>query len=215
MWGGANGLSGGGRLPADEGGEGTATSPWLYNSLADAGDVDGDGTADVVAPAHADGTWGLAVYYGPFDRTGAPRTHRVPRHRDEGRRVPQGAGAVTVLRGGPNGVTTTGAQVITQNTWSVPSTSEAKDHFGTAVHVAAGGAGEVLVGGIGEDGGKGRVRRLPTTASGVTGVGSTSFNIGVLSGRRVPLTSVSTSAAETPLRARLGVWPCLRTRLCS
>ncbi|MET7703133.1 hypothetical protein [Streptomyces sp. NPDC005485] len=64
----------------------------------------------------------------------------------------------------------------------MPSTSVAKDHFGTAAHVAAGGAGEVLVGGIGEDSWKGRVWRLPTIASGVTGVGSTSFNIGALSG---------------------------------
>ncbi|WP_369229033.1 FG-GAP-like repeat-containing protein [Streptomyces sp. R21] len=332
VWGGANGLSGAGQLPAGESGEGTATSPWLFNSIADAGDVDGDGTADVVAAAHADGTWGLAVYYGPFDRTGAPAriefrdtvtkdagyapgvvfvgdmtgdgvadiatggnardftatgrlyvgsaagladagtlkatgtgtfgdldhdgyqdfvsgngdagtaaapggavyvtyggpkgisTTRAPRTLTQATRGVPGidekndrfgdslavgdtngdgygdlvigapwetggdaegtfrAGAVTVLRGGPNGVTTAGAQVITQNTSSVPSTSEAMDHFGAAVHVAVGGAGGILVGGNGEDGWKGRVWRLPTSASGVTGAGSTSFNIGALSG---------------------------------
>ena len=87
-----------------------------------------------------------------------------------------------MLHGGPNGVTTAGAQVITQNTRSVPSTSEAMDHYGAAVHVAAGGAGGIRIGGNGEDGWKGRVWRLPTSAFGVTGVGSTSFNIGALSG---------------------------------
>ncbi|WP_327432489.1 FG-GAP-like repeat-containing protein [Streptomyces sp. NBC_01236] len=333
LWGGADGLSGAGQLPAGQGGEGTATSPWLFNYQADVGDIDGDGTEDVAAPAQADGAWGLAVYYGPFDRTGtparigfrdtvtkdagyAPGTVRVGDMTGDGvadivtsgntrdfastgrlyvgsaagltdagtikatgtgafgdldhdgyqdfvggngdagtaaapggavyvtyggpkglsttraaRTITQAstgvpgadekddrfgdsvalgdtngdgyadlvigtpfetgsdaegtfrAGAVTVLRGGPQGVTTTGAQVLTQNTKGVPSTSEVLDHFGAAVRVAA---GELLVGGNGEDSWKGRVWRLPVTAGGVTGTGSTSFSLAALSGASGP-----------------------------
>ncbi|MFD4564325.1 FG-GAP repeat protein [Streptomyces sp. NPDC058467] len=329
LWGGTNGLSGAGELPAAGGGEGTPSSPWLFNYQADVGDIDGDGTADLAAPAQVDGAWGLAVYHGPFDRTGAPEriefrdteekddgyapgtvfvgdmtgdgvadivthgnerdftstgrlyvgsasgltdagtikatgggafgdidgdgyqdfvsgngdpgtaaapggavyvtyggpggmsTTRAPRTLTQSTTGVPGvdekndrfgddvvlgdtngdgyddlvigapwetgsdaeatsrAGAVTVLRGGPHGVTTTGAQVITQNTKNVPSTSEAGDHFGAAVHVAD---GEVVVGGNGEDSWKGRVWRLPATAGGVTGTGSTSFNVTALSG---------------------------------
>ncbi|WP_030686641.1 FG-GAP-like repeat-containing protein [Streptomyces sp. NRRL B-1347] len=93
------------------------------------------------------------------------------------------AGAVTVLRGGPSGITTEGARTLTQNSKGVPSTSEADDHFGAAVAVTgAGGRPEVLVGGNGEDGFKGRVWRLPTGADGVTGTGSTSFRLDALGG---------------------------------
>ncbi|GGV48160.1 FG-GAP and VCBS repeat-containing protein [Streptomyces spectabilis] len=93
------------------------------------------------------------------------------------------AGAVTVLRGGPSGITTEGARTLTQNSKGVPSTSEADDHFGAAVAVTgAGGRPEVLVGGNGEDGFKGRVWRLPTGPGGVTGTGSTSFRLDTLGG---------------------------------
>ena len=84
-----------------------------------------------------------------------------------------------MLRGGPNGVTTTRAKARTQNAKGVPSTSEASDHFGRAVQVAL---GEGLFGGQGEDGWKGRVRRLPTGTDGVTATGNTSFNLTALAG---------------------------------
>ncbi|MFE3741764.1 FG-GAP and VCBS repeat-containing protein [Streptomyces sp. NPDC059134] len=96
------------------------------------------------------------------------------------------SGAITVLRGGPAGITTTGAKALTQNSKGVPSTSENNDHFGSALVVAdtdRDGAPEVYVGGNGEDGYKGRVWKLPTGPStGVTGVGSTSFHLGTLGG---------------------------------
>ncbi|MFJ7154633.1 VCBS repeat-containing protein [Streptomyces sp. NPDC101118] len=94
-------------------------------------------------------------------------------------------GSVTVLRGSASGLTGTGAKTITQYTAGVPSSNERLDHFGTAVSVVDGnkdGYGEVYVGGDGEDSFKGRVWKLPGTASGVTGTGSTSFNLTDLGG---------------------------------
>ncbi|MFF5174164.1 FG-GAP and VCBS repeat-containing protein [Micromonospora sp. NPDC000089] len=95
------------------------------------------------------------------------------------------SGAITVLRGSATGLTTTGAKVLTQNSSGVPSTSERTDYLGNAVTVVdtdRDGSPEVYVGGNGEDGFKGRVWRLPTGATGVTGTGSTSFHLGSLGG---------------------------------
>ncbi|MEV7418740.1 FG-GAP and VCBS repeat-containing protein [Streptomyces sp. NPDC089919] len=95
------------------------------------------------------------------------------------------AGAVTVLRGGPKGVTTTGARTLTQNTAGVPSTSEAEDQFGGAVLATdtdGDGTAEVLVGGRGEDTWSGRVWVLRTGAGGLTGTGATSLWSGALGG---------------------------------
>ncbi|GGS04575.1 hypothetical protein GCM10010252_48970 [Streptomyces aureoverticillatus] len=118
------------------------------------GDVDRDGYADIVVGA----SWESAA---------APET--------------AGSGAITLLRGSRTGVTTTGAKVLTQNSKGVPSTSEAKDHFGEAVTVLdadKNGKPEVYVGGNGEDTWAGRVWQLPTDTSGVTGTDAKSFNLG-------------------------------------
>ena len=96
-----------------------------------------------------------------------------------------GSGAITVLRGSADGVTTTGAASFTQNSRGIPSTSEKDDHFGASVAVVGSGtdgATEVYVGGNGEDGFKGRVWKLATGASGVTGEGATSFHLGTVGG---------------------------------
>ncbi|MFI8099509.1 FG-GAP and VCBS repeat-containing protein [Streptomyces sp. NPDC086023] len=95
------------------------------------------------------------------------------------------AGSVTVLRGGPKGVTTTGARVVTQGTAGVPSASEATDLFGWSVLAAdtdGDGAAEVLVGGPGEDTYSGRVWILRTGPAGLTGTGATSLYSRALGG---------------------------------
>ncbi|MFF5174165.1 FG-GAP-like repeat-containing protein [Micromonospora sp. NPDC000089] len=95
------------------------------------------------------------------------------------------SGAVTVLRGSAGGLTTTGAKVLTQNSSGIPSTSEREDHFGAAVEIIdsdRNGTAEVYVGGNGEDGYRGRIWKLQTGATGVTGTGATSFQLGDLGG---------------------------------
>ncbi|MFJ9031989.1 FG-GAP repeat protein [Streptomyces sp. NPDC102274] len=95
------------------------------------------------------------------------------------------SGAITVLRGSASGITTTGAVTFTQNSKSIPSTSENDDHFGAAAAVLDSdkdGSPEVYVGGNGEDGYKGRVWKLLTGPTGVTGTGATSFHLGTLGG---------------------------------
>lgn len=128
-----------------------------FGAAVDLGDVNGDGYADVVIGA-------------PWEDGTEASTN--------------GSGSVTVLLGSAKGVTTNGAQLFTQNTKGVPSTSESRDQFGDKVHIAkaANGRTEVLVGGFGEDRWVGRVWRLPTNSSGVTGTGSTSVTAKTLSG---------------------------------
>ncbi|MCJ0873617.1 FG-GAP and VCBS repeat-containing protein [Streptomyces sp. AP-93] len=95
------------------------------------------------------------------------------------------SGSVTVLRGSATGVTTTGAKVLTQDSPGVPSTSEKDDHFGSAVSVIdtdKDGKAEVYVGGYGEDNYAGRVWKLKTDATGITGTGATAYNFADLGG---------------------------------
>ncbi|MFD9907989.1 FG-GAP and VCBS repeat-containing protein [Streptomyces sp. NPDC059063] len=124
-----------------------------FGSALAIGDTDRDGYADLVIGA-------------PYETGADPATTAK-------------SGAVTVLRGSADGITTEGAKVLTQNSKGVPSASENDDHFGAAVTVTG---SDVYVGGNGEDGYKGRVWRLPTGASGVTGTGATSFRLDTLGG---------------------------------
>ncbi|MFH8990726.1 FG-GAP-like repeat-containing protein [Streptomyces sp. NPDC017940] len=130
-----------------------------FGSAVAVGDTDGDGYADLVVGASYE--------------TGSDAATTAK------------SGAVTVLRGGADGITTTGAKSFTQNTRSIPSTSENNDHFGaSAALVTTGrdGATDLYVGGNGEDGYKGRVWKLATGTSGVTGEGATSFHLGTVGG---------------------------------
>ncbi|AXE85865.1 FG-GAP repeat protein [Streptomyces sp. Go-475] len=92
------------------------------------------------------------------------------------------AGAVVVLRGTADGLTGSGAQVVTQNTSGVPGTAETADVFGKAVHLAdanGDGLADLAAGAPGENGNAGSVwyfRSGPTTVvspNGTTAFGNT------------------------------------------
>lgn len=71
LWGSPSGITGASTtLPA---GNHTATDPTLLDGAFGSGDVNGDGTADLVIRSHGGPTAGLSVLYGPVDRgTGKP-----------------------------------------------------------------------------------------------------------------------------------------------
>ncbi|MCZ4606333.1 FG-GAP repeat protein [Streptomyces sp. Lzd4kr] len=117
-------------------------------------DVDGDGYADVA--------------------TGAPGEDF------DGR---TDAGGTVVLRGGPNGLTGTGAKGVNQNTDGVPGAAETKDVFGTATHLVDGngdGRAELAVGAPGENADAGSVWVFRSTSTGITPTGSFTFGAGTL-----------------------------------
>ncbi|MGW4541639.1 VCBS repeat-containing protein [Streptomyces chartreusis] len=117
-------------------------------------DVDGDGYADVA--------------------TG------VPGEDFDGR---TDAGGTVVLRGGPNGLTGTGAKGVNQNTDGVPGAAETKDVFGTATHLVDGngdGRAELAVGAPGENADAGSVWVFRSTSTGITPTGSFTFGAGTL-----------------------------------
>lgn len=122
-----------------------------WGSAVAMGDTDGDGYADVVIGAQREAA-------------------------GDGTRL---AGAITILRGGPTGITTNGAKVITQSTSGVPGTSQFYDLFGAAVSAVDSdndGRSEVYVGGPGKDHFAGRVWKLPST-TGATGASATSISL--------------------------------------
>ncbi|WP_448320823.1 FG-GAP-like repeat-containing protein, partial [Streptomyces sp. CO7] len=74
------------------------------------------------------------------------------------------AGSVVLLRGGADGITTTGARTFHQDTSGVPGTAEAYDTFGTDVKlddVTGDGRADLVVGSGGGKTGNGRTTPLP------------------------------------------------------
>lgn len=101
-----------------------------------------------------------------------------------------GAGAVVLLKGGPGGLTGTGAKSFHQDTTGMPGVAEAGDHFGGAVRlldVTGDGKAELTAGAPDEDleavADGGAVWSLRGTATGLTTTGALAFNpvdLGVL-----------------------------------
>ncbi|MFE7778282.1 FG-GAP and VCBS repeat-containing protein [Streptomyces sp. NPDC057445] len=159
-YGGTNGVSSSrAYTQASSGVPGTDEAGDKFGSAVAVGDTDQDGYADLIIGASYE------------TGSDAATTSR--------------SGAITVLRGSASGITTTGATSFTQNAAGIPSTSENNDSFGAATAVLdtdRNGSPEVYVGGNGEDGYKGRVWKLLTGASGVTGTGAAGFGLGALGG---------------------------------
>ncbi|MEV7418743.1 VCBS repeat-containing protein [Streptomyces sp. NPDC089919] len=90
------------------------------------------------------------------------------------------SGAVTVLRGGPAGVSGAGARQFTQETPGVPGTSQKDDRFGNSVALVDAdrdGRAELYTGGQGDSRWAGRVWQLPAGADGITGTGAGSVGL--------------------------------------
>ncbi|MEV8534753.1 FG-GAP-like repeat-containing protein [Streptomyces sp. NPDC051211] len=146
---------------ASAGVPGTSETGDLFGSTVAVADTDQDGYADILIGA-------------PGETGTDPATTAR-------------SGAITVLRGSKTGVTTTGAKSFTQNSAGIPSTSELDDKFGTTIRVLDSdkdGKPEVYIGGHGEDNFTGRVWKLKTDTTGVTGTGATSFNLADLGGSK-------------------------------
>ncbi|MCT9008179.1 FG-GAP-like repeat-containing protein [Streptomyces rhizosphaerihabitans] len=124
------------------------SNDWFGTSLA-AGDVNGDGYPDLAVGAD-----------------------------NESIGSAEGVGNVWVLRGGPSGLTGTGAQSFNQDTSGVPGGNESADMFGGAVHLAdhnKDGRADLSVGAGGENSDDGAVWVLRGSTGGVTATGAVSF----------------------------------------
>ncbi|WRZ91740.1 FG-GAP-like repeat-containing protein [Streptomyces sp. NBC_01007] len=124
------------------------SNDWFGASLA-AGDVNGDGYPDLAVGAD-----------------------------NESIGSAEGVGNVWVLRGGPSGLTGTGAQSFNQGTSGVPGGNESADMFGDAVHLAdhnKDGRADLSVGAGGENSDDGAVWVLRGSTGGVTATGAVSF----------------------------------------
>ncbi|MEE4419372.1 FG-GAP and VCBS repeat-containing protein [Streptomyces bugieae] len=132
-----------------EGVPGTSEPEDTFGGALAIGDVDGDHVGDLVvgAPGETLGSGTAAV---------------------------KSAGAVTVLRGSPGGLTTAGAQMYTQDSPGVPGAAEPGDRFGAALLLTDtdhDSRADLAVTADGENG-TGMVWRLPGSPAGPTGTGS-------------------------------------------
>ncbi|MDX3129712.1 VCBS repeat-containing protein [Streptomyces europaeiscabiei] len=126
-----------------------------FGSALALGDVTGDGRADLAVGA-------------PYETV------------DDKRNV----GNVVLLKGGPNGLTTVGAQSFHQATTGVPGAAEAGDHFGSSLRlrdINGNGKADLAIGAFGEDVlpngyDDGAAWVLRGAASGLTTTSATSFN---------------------------------------
>ncbi|MFE1781720.1 FG-GAP-like repeat-containing protein [Streptomyces sp. NPDC059506] len=120
-----------------------------FGARLDAGDVNGDGYADLVAGV-------------PFEALGTKTA----------------AGSVVLLKGGSGGLGGAGAQVFHQDTAGVPGVAEAGDRFGGAVRlldVTGDGRAELAAASAHENG-TGAVWVLRGTATGATATGAVAVN---------------------------------------
>ncbi|MFE4637556.1 FG-GAP-like repeat-containing protein [Streptomyces sp. NPDC056773] len=131
--------------------------------------------------------WGFAVTVGDTNGDGYADIVVGAPLEDGATDAQKNTGAITVLRGGPTGITGTGAKALTQNSTGIPNTAERDDRFGYDVALIdsdKNGRPELYVGGYGEDAGVGRVWTLPISATGVIGgTGSTDFGPSALTTR--------------------------------
>ncbi|MFF4288790.1 FG-GAP and VCBS repeat-containing protein [Streptomyces sp. NPDC001633] len=132
-----------------EGVPGTSEPEDAFGGALAIGDVDGDHIGDLVigAPGETLG-WGTVAV--------------------------KSAGAVTVLRGSPDGLTTAGAQMYTQDSPGVPGAAEPGDRFGAALLLTDTDHDtrtDLAVTADGENG-TGMLWRLPGSPAGLTGTGS-------------------------------------------
>jgi hypothetical protein len=97
-------------------------------------------------------------------------------------------GAVLVLHGSRNGLSAARAEEFTQSTLGVPGVAEPGDCFGDALRFLDADGDhhpDLLVGNPCENGGSGSVWRLPGSAHGLTGTGSTAFSAGAVGAKAV------------------------------
>ncbi|MDX3694570.1 FG-GAP-like repeat-containing protein [Streptomyces europaeiscabiei] len=126
-----------------------------FGSALALGDVTGDGRADLAVGA-------------PYESVDGKRN----------------VGNVVLLKGGPNGLTTVGAQSFHQATTGVPGAAEAGDHFGSSLRlrdINGNGKADLAIGAFGEDVlpngyDDGAAWVLRGAASGLTTTSATSFN---------------------------------------